>query len=59
MPAGFVPPLVITVMGDIGIEISEYRSKHLNELLERQVDTADQAGAIFSRLGEPMPQGPR
>lgn len=53
-PAGFVHPLAIAVMGEIGIDISGHRSKHLNEFLERQVDTvitvcgnADQACPIF------------
>jgi arsenate reductase len=53
-PAGFVHPLAIRVLGEIGIDISSHTSKHMNEFLERQVDTvitvcgnADQACPRF------------
>lgn len=53
-PAGFVHPLAIKVMAEIGIDISKHHSKHLNEFLEQHVDTvitvcgnADQACPIF------------
>jgi arsenate reductase len=53
-PAGFVHPLAVKVMAEIGIEISAHRSKHLNEFLNRPVETvitvcgnADQACPIF------------
>ena len=53
-PAGFVHPLAIRVMQEIGIDISGHRSKHLNEFLQQPVETvitvcgnADQACPMF------------
>lgn len=53
-PAGYVHPLAIRVMAEIGIDISGHRSKHLNEFLTRKVETvitvcgkADQACPVF------------
>jgi arsenate reductase (thioredoxin) len=53
-PAGGVHPLAVTVMAEIGIDISGQRSKHLNELLDQPVHTvitvcgnADAACPIF------------
>jgi arsenate reductase len=53
-PAGYVHPLAIEVMREIGIDISTHRSKHLNEFLEQPVETvitvcanADQACPMF------------
>jgi arsenate reductase len=53
-PAGYVHPLGIQVMKEIGIDISGHRSKHMNEFLHQQVETvitvcgnADQACPIF------------
>jgi arsenate reductase (thioredoxin) len=53
-PAGHVHPLAIQVMQEIGIDISAHRSKHLNEFLNRDVETvitvcgnADQACPMF------------
>lgn len=53
-PAGFVHPLAIKVMAEIGIDISQHRSKHLNEFLDQPVETvitvcgkADQVCPIF------------
>lgn len=53
-PAGYVHPLAVAVMREIGIDISTHRSKHLNEFLERQVETvitvcgnADQVCPVF------------
>jgi arsenate reductase len=53
-PAGYVHPLAIKVMAEIGIDISKHRSKHLREFLDRSVETvitvcgnADQACPIF------------
>ena len=53
-PAGFVHPKSIKVMKEIGVDISEHHSKHLEEFLNRDVDTvitvcgnADQACPIF------------
>ncbi len=39
VPAGFVHPVVVEVMAEIGIDISDHASKHLNEFLERDVHT--------------------
>src|SRR2546421_226739 len=38
-PAGFVHPLAIQVMAEIGIDISQHRSRHLNEFLDNNVST--------------------
>ncbi len=38
-PAGYVHPLAIQVMREIGMDISGHRSKHLNEFLDRPVET--------------------
>lgn len=53
-PAGYVHPLAIRAMQEIGIDISSHRSKHLNEFLDQPVETvitvcgkADQACPIF------------
>lgn len=54
-PAGYVHPKAIAAMKEIGIDISGHMSKHLNEFLDRKIDTvitvcgnADQACPIFS-----------
>lgn len=53
-PAGYVHPLAIKVMSEIGIDISGHRSKHLEEFLGSAVQTvitvcgnADQACPVF------------
>jgi arsenate reductase len=53
-PAGYVHPLAIRVMQEIGIDISGHRSKHLSEFLDRPVQTvitvcgnADQVCPMF------------
>lgn len=53
-PAGYVHPLAIEVMKEIGIDISQHHSKHLNEFLRREIETvitvcgnADQACPVF------------
>ena len=53
-PAGYVHPLAIKVMAEIGIDISKHRSKHLNEFLNQPIETvitvcgnADQVCPIF------------
>lgn len=53
-PAGFVHPLAIKVMAEIGIDISKHHSKHMNDFLKQDVETvitvcgnADQACPIF------------
>jgi arsenate reductase len=38
-PAGFVHPLAIKAMAEIGIDISMHHSKHLNEFLDQNVHT--------------------
>ncbi|HAM72134.1 MAG TPA: low molecular weight phosphatase family protein [Verrucomicrobiales bacterium] len=38
-PAGYVHPLGIQVMREIGIDISSHRSKHLNEFQAQDVET--------------------
>jgi arsenate reductase len=53
-PAGYVHPLAIKAMAEIGIDIAAHCSKHLNEFLEQDVETvitvcgnADQACPVF------------
>jgi arsenate reductase len=53
-PAGYVHPLAIQVMQEVGIDISSHRSKHLNEFLDQKVETvitvcgnADQVCPVF------------
>ena len=53
-PAGYVHPMAIQVMKEIGIDIGGHRSKHLEEFLDTNVETviticgnADQACPMF------------
>jgi arsenate reductase len=53
-PSGYVHPMAIKVMQEIGIDISGHRSKSMNEFLDRNVHTvitvcgnADQACPMF------------
>lgn len=53
-PAGYVHPLAIKAMAEIGIDLSAHRSKHMNDFLDRKVETvitvcgnADQACPIY------------
>lgn len=53
-PAGYVHPLAIRAMEEIGLDISAHHSKHLDEFLEQDVETvitvcgnADQACPVF------------
>jgi len=53
-PAGFVHPLAIRVMSEAGIDISHHRSKHLNEFMDKKIETvitvcdhADEACPLF------------
>jgi arsenate reductase len=53
-PSGYVHPLAIKVMSEIGIDISSHASKHMNDFLKQDVETvitvcgnADQACPIF------------
>jgi arsenate reductase (thioredoxin) len=38
-PAGYVHPLAVKAMAEIGIDISSHRSKHMNEFLDKKVET--------------------
>ena len=38
-PAGFVHPKAVAVMKEIGIDISNHSSKHMNDFLKRDVHT--------------------
>jgi len=38
-PAGYVHPLAIKALQEIGIDISQHRSKHLDEFKSRDVET--------------------
>ena len=53
-PAGYIHPVAVKVMREVGIDISANRSKHLSEFLDRPVETvitvcgnADEACPIF------------
>jgi arsenate reductase len=53
-PAGYVHPLAIRALAEIGIDISGHRSKHLDEFLRQDVETvitvcgkADQVCPMF------------
>ena len=53
-PAGYVHPLAIHVMAEIGIDIASHTSKHMNDFLNQPVETvitvcgnADQACPLF------------
>jgi arsenate reductase len=53
-PAGYVHPLAIRAMAEIGIDIATHRSKSMNEFLQTPIETvitvcgnADQACPIF------------
>jgi arsenate reductase (thioredoxin) len=53
-PAGYVHPLAIRALGEIGIDISGHHSKHMDEFLSQEVETvvtvcgnADQACPMF------------
>ncbi len=53
-PAGYVHPLAIKALAEIGIDISSHRSKHLDEFLNDDIETvitvcgnADQACPMF------------
>jgi len=58
-PAGFVHPLAVKAMAEIGIDISNHHSKHLNEFLNQPVHTvitvcgnADQVCPVFPGQAE-------
>ena len=53
-PAGYVHPLAVRALAEIGIDISSHRSKHMDEFLHREVETvitvcgnADQVCPMF------------
>ncbi len=53
-PAGYVHPLAVKVLAEIGIDISGHHSKHMDEFLSQNVETvvtvcgnADQACPMF------------
>jgi arsenate reductase (thioredoxin) len=53
-PAGFVHPMAVRVMKEVGIDISQHRSKRLQEFLGQKIETvitvcgnADQACPVF------------
>lgn len=57
-PAGYVHPQAIQAMGELGIDISKNKSKHLSLFLDRRIDTvitvcgnADEVCPIFPGQG--------
>ena len=62
-PAGYVHPLAISALSEIGIDISNHTSKHLNDFLSQPVETvitvcgnADQVCPVFPGLAEKIIQ---
>lgn len=54
-PTGYVHPLAIRAMGEIGIDLEGHRSKHVNKFLDDDIETvitvcgkADQVCPVFS-----------
>ncbi len=54
-PTGQVHPTAIQVMKEIGIDISDHRSKHMNEFLNREVETAI---TVCGNAGQSCPMFP-
>ena len=59
VPAGYVHPMAVEVMAEIGIDISGHTSTHLNEFVERDVHTvitvcgnADSVCPVFGAQAE-------
>jgi len=57
-PAGYVHPLAIRVMQEIGLDIAAHRSKHMNDFLPEKIETvitvcghADQACPVYPGQG--------
>ncbi len=53
-PAGYVHPKAIAALAEIGLDLSDHTSKHMNEFLDREIATvitvcgnADQACPVF------------
>ena len=53
-PAGYVHPKAVAALSEIGIDITEHTSKHMNEFLHRDIETvitvcgnADQVCPVF------------
>ena len=53
-PAGYVHPLAVEAMHEVGIDLQAHHSKHMNDFLNRKVETvitvcgnADQACPMF------------
>jgi len=53
-PTGYIHPLAMRVMNEIGVDISGHRSKHMDEFLQQKIETiitvcgnADQACPVF------------
>lgn len=53
-PAGYVHPMAVAALAEIGIDISAHTSKHMNDFLGREIETvitvcgnADQACPMF------------
>jgi arsenate reductase len=53
-PAGYVHPLALRVLAEIGLDASSHRSKHMSEFLDQSIETvitvcgnADQACPMF------------
>ena len=62
-PAGYVHPLAIEVMQEVGIDLSNAESKHLDQFLNEQIDlvitvcdNANEACPTFPNAAERFPE---
>jgi arsenate reductase len=46
-PAGYVHPQAIAALGEIGIDLSGHTSKHMNDFLDREVETRIKPARFF------------
>src|SRR4051794_34420894 len=58
-PAGYVHPLAIRVMQEIGIDISHHRSKHLDEFLNAGVEIVITVCGSAEEACPALPGSPR
>jgi arsenate reductase len=54
-PAGYVHPLAIRAMAEVGIDISTHRSKHLSEFLHQKIETVI---AVCGKMDQVCPAFP-
>lgn len=57
-PAGYVHPLAVTVMAELGIDISHQTSKHINEFLPPEGEPPDLIVSVCSSAEKECPAFP-